>query len=237
MKKQNFSAGVNGKLHQLLIGSRTTGAPRVIIIITTSDIFEDFLCMWKCLIFSSYEEGEGIVLSRYPWDGTDRDYKYDELLNRVFSILRENNPELAGNRCSTVIRPPQVLQKGTKKLVFVNFMDLCETFFLQLAPFDPTKKKKKKFVVQDPIDDSVDKLTEKTENLSGCIGNLIMLWLSCCLRWELRLVVKGRFAPKSFEGILRRYTNTILTKENRLVFLRYEQLEFTVSETRIKKKN
>jgi translation initiation factor 2 subunit 2 len=40
---------------------------------------------------------------------------------------------------------------------------------LQIAPFDPTKKKKKKKVtVIDPADDeSVDKLTEKTENLSG----------------------------------------------------------------------
>jgi translation initiation factor 2 subunit 2 len=40
---------------------------------------------------------------------------------------------------------------------------------LQIAPFDPTKKKKKKKgTVIDPADDeSVDKLTEKTENLSG----------------------------------------------------------------------
>lgn len=39
---------------------------------------------------------------------------------------------------------------------------------LQLAPFDPTKKKKKKkVVIQDSADDSVDKLTEKTESLSG----------------------------------------------------------------------
>jgi hypothetical protein len=40
---------------------------------------------------------------------------------------------------------------------------------LQIAPFDPTKKKKKKKVtVIDPADDeSVDKLAEKIENLSG----------------------------------------------------------------------
>lgn len=48
-------------------------------------------------------------------------------------------------------------------------------------------------------------------------------------------MVKGRFAPKNFEGILRRYVNeyvicngcknsdTILSKENRLFFLRCEQ--------------
>ncbi|XP_059074434.1 eukaryotic translation initiation factor 2 subunit beta isoform X2 [Cryptomeria japonica] len=64
---------------------------------------------------------------RYPWEGSDRDYKYEELLGRVFNILRENNPELAGDRRRTVMRPPQVLREGTKKTVFVNFMDLCKT--------------------------------------------------------------------------------------------------------------
>ncbi|THG14023.1 hypothetical protein TEA_023273 [Camellia sinensis var. sinensis] len=74
------------------------------------------------------EKGEGIVLqSRYPWEGSDRDYDYEELLSRVFNILRENNPELAGDRRRTVMRPPQVLREGTKKTVLVNFMDLCKT--------------------------------------------------------------------------------------------------------------
>ncbi|KAL6978984.1 hypothetical protein U1Q18_020650 [Sarracenia purpurea var. burkii] len=74
------------------------------------------------------EEGEGIVLQpQYPWEGSDRDYEYEELLGRVFNILRENNPELAGDRRRTVMRPPQVLREGTKKTVFVNFMDLCKT--------------------------------------------------------------------------------------------------------------
>lgn len=39
---------------------------------------------------------------------------------------------------------------------------------LQIAPFDPSKKKKKKkVVIQDPADDDLDKLAEKTESLSG----------------------------------------------------------------------
>ncbi|KAI3883316.1 hypothetical protein MKX03_000332 [Papaver bracteatum] len=78
------------------------------------------------------EEGEGIVLQiLYPWEGTDRDYEYEELLGLVFNILHENNPELAGDRRRTVMRPPQVLHVGTKKIVFVNFMDLCKTMHRQ----------------------------------------------------------------------------------------------------------
>jgi hypothetical protein len=47
----------------------------------------------------------------------------------VFNILRENNPELSAERRRTIMRPPQVLREGTKKTVFVNFMDLCKTYF------------------------------------------------------------------------------------------------------------
>ncbi|KAL2931481.1 Eukaryotic translation initiation factor 2 subunit beta [Bienertia sinuspersici] len=151
--------------------------------------------------------GRGIVLQaerqRYPWEGSDRDYLYEELLGRVFNILRENNPELAGDRRRTVMRPPQVLREGTKKTVFVNFMDLCKTMHRQ------------------------------PEHVMTFL--LAEMGTSGSLDGQQRLVVKGRFAPKNFEGILRRYVNeyvicngckssdTILSKENRLFFLRCEQ--------------
>ncbi|KAJ4775832.1 Eukaryotic translation initiation factor 2 subunit beta [Rhynchospora pubera] len=151
------------------------------------------------------EEGEGIDLGapRYPWEGTDRDYTYEELLGRVFNILRENNPDLAGDRRRTVMRPPQVLREGTKKTVFVNFMDLCKTMHRQ------------------------------PEHVMTFL--LAEMGTSGSLDGQQRLVVKGRFAPKNFEGILRRYIteyvicngckspDTILSKENRLFFLRCEQ--------------
>ncbi|KAJ3693782.1 hypothetical protein LUZ60_009262 [Juncus effusus] len=151
------------------------------------------------------EEGEGIVLggSKYPWEGSDRDYTYEELLGRVFNILRENNPDLAGDRRRTVMRPPQVLREGTKKTVFVNFMDLCKTMHRQ------------------------------PEHVMTFL--LAEMGTSGSLDGQQRLVVKGRFAPKNFEGILRRYIteyvicsgckspDTILSKENRLFFLRCEQ--------------
>ncbi|CAM6090694.1 unnamed protein product [Calypogeia fissa] len=149
------------------------------------------------------EKAEGIVLDAgFSWEGSDRDYNYDELLGRVFNILRENNPELAGEKRRTIMRPPQVLREGTKKTVFVNFMDLCKTMHRQ------------------------------PEHVMAFL--LAELGTSGSLDGQQRLVVKGRFAPKNFEGILRRYVNeyvicngckspdTILIKENRLFFLRCE---------------
>jgi len=149
------------------------------------------------------EEAEGIVLEHFSWEGTNRDYLYEELLGRVFNILRENNPELAGDRRRTVMRPPQVLREGTKKTVFANFMDLCKTMHRQ------------------------------PEHVMTFL--LAEMGTSGSLDGQQRLVVKGRFAPKNFEGILRRYVNeyvicngckspdTILSKENRLFFLRCEK--------------
>jgi len=62
------------------------------------------------------------------WGGSDRDYTYDELLNRVFEIILEKNPDMAaGRKPKFVMRPPQVLRVGTKKTSFANFTEICKT--------------------------------------------------------------------------------------------------------------
>uniref|UniRef100_A0A3B1IEK9 Eukaryotic translation initiation factor 2 subunit 2 n=1 Tax=Astyanax mexicanus TaxID=7994 RepID=A0A3B1IEK9_ASTMX len=61
------------------------------------------------------------------WAGTERDYTYDELLSRVFNIMREKNPDMvAGEKRKFVMKPPQVVRVGTKKTSFVNFTDICK---------------------------------------------------------------------------------------------------------------
>ncbi|XP_076924459.1 eukaryotic translation initiation factor 2 subunit beta-like [Bidens hawaiensis] len=148
-------------------------------------------------VAEEHEQGEGIVLEQklHPWDGTNRDYSYEELLGRIFHILHEYNPELAGDKTKTAMRTPQVLREGPKKTIFVNFMDLCKSMHRQ------------------------------PEHVMSFL--LAELGTSGSLDGQQRLVVKGRFAPKSFEGILRRYLNehvicngcksreTNLEKENR----------------------
>ncbi|KAL0846318.1 hypothetical protein Bca101_019564 [Brassica carinata] len=140
------------------------------------------------------EEEKGVIQqeNRYPWEGSDRFYLYEEMLGRVFNTLREHNPDLTGNRRRTIMRPPQVLREGTKKTVFVNFMDLCKTMHRQ--------------------PDHVMAFLLSELGTSGSLDG------------QQRLVVKGRFAPKSFEANLRKYSpDTNLAKENRLFFMRCEQ--------------
>ncbi|XP_031377874.1 eukaryotic translation initiation factor 2 subunit beta-like isoform X2 [Punica granatum] len=133
------------------------------------------------------EDTDGAVPQQiYPWEGSDRDYQYEELLGRVFNILRENNPELAGDRRTTVMRPPQVLREGTKKTVFVNFMDLCKTLNVLILEIN-------------------FRMHRQPDHVQAFL--LAELGTSGSLDGQQRLVVKGRFAPKNFEGILRRYIN------------------------------
>ena len=61
------------------------------------------------------------------WVSGDRDYTYDELLDRVFNIMKDKNPEMvAGEKKKFVMRPPQVVRVGTKKTAFANFTEIAK---------------------------------------------------------------------------------------------------------------
>ena len=69
------------------------------------------------------DDGEGGFVS-IP---KDREYKYEELLDRMYSLLIANNPELAGDRRKFLMKPPQVVREGSKRVVFINFGDICKS--------------------------------------------------------------------------------------------------------------
>lgn len=77
-------------------------------------------------------EKENVDVQCTPWAATDRDYTYDELLQRVFEIILDKNPDMAaGRKPKFVMRPPQVLRVGTKKTSFANFTEICKTLHRQ----------------------------------------------------------------------------------------------------------
>ncbi|KAG5523645.1 hypothetical protein RHGRI_035439 [Rhododendron griersonianum] len=77
------------------------------------------------------------------------------------------------------MRPPQVLREDTKKTIFIYFMDLCKT--------------------------RCSRMHRQPEHVMTFL--LAELGISGSLDGQQRLVVKGRFTPKFFEGILRRYVS------------------------------
>ena len=73
-------------------------------------IFDIFLSL-----FLEGESGEATA-----W-GEDRDYTYDELLQRVYNVIKEKNPDSTmGEKKKFVMRPPQVVKVGAKKTAFVK---------------------------------------------------------------------------------------------------------------------
>jgi len=70
--------------------------------------------------------------STESWEDSDRDYEYNELLDRVFQMLSENNPDLAKSKKKSIqIKPPEVLREGTKKTVWANYQEICDMMHRQ----------------------------------------------------------------------------------------------------------
>merc|ERR1711931_578332 len=78
------------------------------------------------------KENEADDTNAEPWKDSDRDYQYDELLQRVFGIMRDKNPEMvAGEKKKFVMRPPQVVRVGSKKTAFANFSEIAKMLHRQ----------------------------------------------------------------------------------------------------------
>lgn len=111
-----------------------------------------------------------------PWDDTDRDYTYAELVNRAFQFLHGKNPALAAGgsqRKRVRLELPQVAREGTKKTVFLNFGSICKSIHRQ----------------QDHL------LAYMSAEL-GTTGNI---------QEGGRLVIKGRFGSEGIANVLKRY--------------------------------
>lgn len=74
----------------------------------------------------------GINTGKEPWIGSERDYKYSELLSRFFAALHAANPALASSMGKRyTIAPPQMVRDGNKKSIFANITDICRRMHRQ----------------------------------------------------------------------------------------------------------
>lgn len=149
-----------------------------------------------------------------PWRNSERDYTYEELVNRVFSILRQNNPDLAGEKRKFTIVPPQVGREGSKKTAFANITDLCR------------------------------RMRRPLEHVTAFI--LTELGTTGSSDGSQRLIIRGRYQQLQIENVLRKYIgeyvtcktcrspDTVMSKENRLFFLKCESCGSTRSVNAIK---
>jgi len=51
-------------------------------------------------------------------------YTYEELLSRLYGIIEADNP-LLGTTRKYILKPPQLVRVGSKKVAWVNFSEIC----------------------------------------------------------------------------------------------------------------
>jgi len=74
------------------------------------------------------EEGEAKVTTEdgivtVEWERGPM-YTYDEMLTRMYQIIEDKNPSL-GTTKKYIMKPPQVIRVGSKKVGWLNFTEIC----------------------------------------------------------------------------------------------------------------
>ncbi|PVV02693.1 hypothetical protein BB560_002845 [Smittium megazygosporum] len=147
------------------------------------------------------------------WKGTDRDYSYAELLGRFYLILRENNPELAGEKRKYTIVPPQIVRDGNK-IIFANLPDICKR--MHRPPEHVIQYLFAELGTSGSVDGNgglIIKGRYQQKQIENVLRKYIMEYVTC------RTCKSG---------------DTILTKENRLYFVQCESCGSTRSVAAIK---
>ena len=143
--------------------------------------------------------------------------------DRVFGILRENNPELTGEKRRTIMKPPQVRGIRTLCLTPEPYTVLREPYMklrrctcllscncrtrpqgADCAGAQVAREGTKKTVFTNFME-LCKAMNRQLEHVQLFL--LAELGTSGNLDGQSRLIVKGRFLPKAFEGVLRRYVN------------------------------
>eukprot|EP00440_Ansanella_granifera_P043935 gb/GFBE01047610.1/.p1 GENE.gb/GFBE01047610.1/~~gb/GFBE01047610.1/.p1 ORF type:complete len:223 (+),score=70.77 gb/GFBE01047610.1/:1-669(+) len=118
-------------------------------------------------------------------------YTYDELLERLYRIIEAKNPSL-GTKERYVLKPPQCVRVGSKKVAWVNFSEICE---MMKRPVEHVLQ----FVLAEfGTEGSIAGAATTRAEGQGADGQLIL---------------KGRYLPKHCESLLRKYIKEYVTCE------------------------
>ncbi|KAJ3295418.1 hypothetical protein HK104_002681 [Borealophlyctis nickersoniae] len=149
-----------------------------------------------------------------PWVASNRDYTYQELLSRVFKTLRQNNPELAGDKKRYTIVPPQVHRDGAKKSVFANVVDICKRMHRQ-------------------PDHVIQYLFAELGTTGSIDGSQRLVIKGRFQQKQIEIVLK-HYIMEYVTCKTCKSADTLLTKENRLFFLQCESCGSTRTVSAIK---
>ncbi|KAK7015842.1 translation initiation factor eIF-2 beta subunit [Paramarasmius palmivorus] len=159
--------------------------------------------------FAAPDAPTGVEQGNEAWLGSDRDYTYQELLTRFYTLLHAANPALLSTSSQKryTIAPPSIHREGNKKTIFANVTDICKRMHRQ--------------------PEHVIQFLFAEMGTTGSVDG------------AGRLVIKGRFQQKQVENVLRSFRSgvcymqdmqvvpdTLLTKEK--TYLLHELRELVV---------
>lgn len=155
------------------------------------------------------------VVDNSAWAGSDRDYLYSELLERVFDIMRAKNPHMVmGEKRRFVMKPPQVIKVGAKKSAFINFMEICK-------------------MMHRPSDHVLGYLLAELGTQGTLDGSNALVLKGKFLQKQMESVLR-RYIREYVTCHTCKSPDTILSRENRLYFLTCETCGARQSVTSIK---
>lgn len=137
------------------------------------------------------EEGGGSVLVGVEGWKPGPVYEYTEMLTRLYRIIEDKNPSLS-NKERYILKPPQVVRVGSKKVAWVNFSEICG---MMKRPVEHVVS----FVLAEfGTEGSIAGAATTRSEGQGQDGQLIL---------------KGRYLPKHCESLLRKYIKEYVTCE------------------------
>eukprot|EP00812_Abedinium_dasypus_P010485 NODE_4102_length_710_cov_768.725191.p1 GENE.NODE_4102_length_710_cov_768.725191~~NODE_4102_length_710_cov_768.725191.p1 ORF type:complete len:200 (+),score=78.44 NODE_4102_length_710_cov_768.725191:3-602(+) len=114
-------------------------------------------------------------------------YTYQEMLTHLYELIEAKNPTL-GTQQKYVLKPPQTVRVGSKKVAWVNFSEICA-------------------MMKRPTDHVVQFVLAEF----GTEGSIAGAATSRSEGSDGQLILKGRYLPKHCESLLRKYIREYVT--------------------------
>jgi len=134
------------------------------------------------------EEEKEVQLTSVDWS-KGPEYTYQQMLSRLYEFVEDKCPTL-GVAKKQVLKPPQVVRVGSKRVAWVNFAEICQ-------------------MIKRPSDHVVSYVLAEFGTEGSVAGSATSRAEGAGA--DGQLILKGRYLPKHLESVLRKYIKDYVT--------------------------
>lgn len=134
------------------------------------------------------EEEKEVQLTSVDWT-KGPEYTYQQMLNRLYEFVEDKCPTLGATK-KQVLKPPQVVRVGSKRVAWVNFAEICQ-------------------MIKRPSDHVVSYVLAEFGTEGSVAGSATSRAEGAGA--DGQLILKGRYLPKHLESVLRKYIKDYVT--------------------------